>query len=211
MSKKWCETNQADQAGRPPQGHREHGLVQGQRHRPVPRARAPAERAHRLRAQRQLLGQDRRQRAGSHLHADRQPRDARRGAGVRRGRRDGAGAGAGHRAHQRQPQRPRDRRPRAAHHLPGHGPEARRAAVLQRQGQEPVQGQARAPGLLPGHRHRRHPAHRDARRLAPDRADGRPRHQRLGPPSRTSACRTTSKPPRSCWPTPAIRTASRSR
>ena len=36
---------------------------------------------------------------------------------------------------------------------------------LQRQGQEPVQGQARAPGLLPGHRHRRHPAHRDARRL----------------------------------------------
>ena len=36
----------------------------------------------------------------------------------------------------------------------GHGPEARRAAVLQRERQEPVQGQARAPGLLSGHRHR---------------------------------------------------------
>ena len=73
----------------------------------------------------------------------------------------------------------RDRRRRAAHHLPGHGPEARRAAVLQHQGQEPVQGQARAPGVLPGDRHQRHPAHRDARRLAPDGAAGRPRHQRL--------------------------------
>ena len=33
--------------------------------------------------------------------------------------------------------------PRAADHLPRHGPEARRAAVLQREGQEPVQGQVR--------------------------------------------------------------------
>jgi peptide/nickel transport system substrate-binding protein len=31
----------------------------------------------------------------------------------------------------------------------------------------------------------------------------------FGPPSRTSACPTTSKPPRSCWPKPATRTASR--
>ena len=62
-------------------------------------------------------------------------------------------------------------RPRAARDLPGHGPEARRTAVLQRQGQEPVQGQARAPGVLPGHRHRRHQAHRDARRRHADRRD----------------------------------------
>ena len=47
-----------------------------------------------------------------------------RGPGVRRDRCDGAGAGAGHRAHQREPQRPRDRRPRVAHHLPRHGSEA---------------------------------------------------------------------------------------
>ena len=36
MSKKWCEENKAEQPGRPPQGHREHRVLQGQRHRPVP-------------------------------------------------------------------------------------------------------------------------------------------------------------------------------
>ena len=89
-----------DAAGRPAQGHRERRLVPCQRHRPVPRARAPAERAHDVRAQRQLLGQDRRQRGRGHLQRDRQRRDSRGRAAVRRGRRDGAGAGAGHRPHQ---------------------------------------------------------------------------------------------------------------
>ena len=64
---------------------------------------------------------------------------------------------------------------RAAHHLPRHGPEARRAAVLQRQGQEPVQGQARAPGVLPGDRHRGDQVARDARRRDADRPDDRRR------------------------------------
>ena len=44
---------------------------------------------------------------------------------------------------------------REPHRLHRHGPEARRAAVLERQGQEPVQGQARAAGAVPGDRHRR--------------------------------------------------------
>jgi peptide/nickel transport system substrate-binding protein len=44
---------------------------------------------------------------------------------VGRGRCDGARAGAGHRPRQRRRQYPRGHRPRAAHHLPRHGPEAR--------------------------------------------------------------------------------------
>jgi hypothetical protein len=75
----------------------------GQRHRPVPPARAPAQRAHRVRAQRRLLGQDRGQRHRGHLHPHRQRRHARGRAAVGRSGRDGAGAGAGHRARQRQP------------------------------------------------------------------------------------------------------------
>jgi peptide/nickel transport system substrate-binding protein len=51
MSKKWCEDNKARSTGGPPQGHRERRLVPRQRHRPVPPARAPAQRAHHLCAQ----------------------------------------------------------------------------------------------------------------------------------------------------------------
>jgi peptide/nickel transport system substrate-binding protein len=84
---------------------------------------------------------------------------------------DGAGSGAGRGPHQGRAQPQGAAGSRTARDLPGHGPEARRAAVLQRQGQEPVQGQARAPGVLPGDRHRGHQAQRDARRRHADRRD----------------------------------------
>ena len=103
MSKKWCEENKAERAGRPPQGHREHRQLQGQRHRAVPPEGAPAVGAHGAGAQLQLLGQGRGQRRRGRLHADRQRRDARRRAAVGRDRRDGAGAAAGRRAHQGAP------------------------------------------------------------------------------------------------------------
>jgi peptide/nickel transport system substrate-binding protein len=51
--------------------------------------------------------------------------------------------------------------------------------------------------------------HGDARRLQPHGADGGPGHQRLHA-DRTSACRMTRTPPRSCWPTPATPTALKS-
>ena len=113
------------------------------------------------------------------VHADRQRRDPGRGAAVGRDRRDGAGAAAGHRAHQGQPEPQRAAGAGAAHHLPRHGPEARRTAQQQRQGQEPVQGQARAPGLLPGDRRGDDQGARDARRGLADRPDDRPRGARL--------------------------------
>ena len=175
MSKKWCEENQRHAAGRQAQGRREHGVVQGQRHRPVPPALARAEHPHHAAAQPDLLGQDRRQRPGSGLHADRQPVDARGRAAVGRDRHDGAGAGAGRRAHQRQPGPQGDAGARAAHDLPRHGPVAQRTAVLERQGQEPVQGQAGAPGVLPGDRRQRDPEVGDARRVRADRPDDRAR------------------------------------
>ena len=73
MSKKWCETNQATVPVDRPEGGGEHGIVQGQWHRALPCARAPAQRAHRVHAQRLLLGQDRRQcdRGGVHPHRQR--------------------------------------------------------------------------------------------------------------------------------------------
>ena len=86
--------------GRPPQGHREHRQLQGQRHRPVPPEGAPALGADRAGEELQLVGQAREQRRRDRVHADRQRRDPRRGAAVRRDRRDGAGAAAGRRAHQ---------------------------------------------------------------------------------------------------------------
>ena len=77
MSKKWCEENKAESAGRPAQGHREHGLVQGQRHRAVPPEGAPAVGAHRARAQLRLLGQGR--------HATSTKSSSRRSAAMPRG------------------------------------------------------------------------------------------------------------------------------
>ncbi|MCY1544669.1 hypothetical protein D9M68_805680 [compost metagenome] len=165
--------------GGPPQGHRERGFVPRQRHRAVPPARAPAQYQDQLRAQRQLLGQDRRQRGERGVHAGRQRFHPRGGLALGPGGRNRTGATARRRAHQRQRQEQGDARPRAAHHFPGYGPEARRAAVLERQGQEPVQGQACAPGFLPGDRHQRHPAHRHARCVQAHRAPGGPWHQRL--------------------------------
>ena len=70
-------------AGRPPQGHREHGQLQGQRHRPVPPEGAPALGAHGARAQLQLPQQDREQRRRDRLHADRQRRHPRGRAACR--------------------------------------------------------------------------------------------------------------------------------
>ena len=115
--------------GRSSQGRREHGLVQGQRHRAVPAQGAPAVDAHRDRAQLRLLGQGRRQRRRSRVHADRQRRDARRGAAVGRNRCHGAGAAAGRRAREVGRQVHGAAGAGAAHHLPRHGPEARRTAV----------------------------------------------------------------------------------
>ena len=100
MSKKWCEDEQGRAPGRPPQGHREHRQLQGQRHRPVPAQGAPALGAHRAGQELQLVGQGREQRRRGRVHADRQRRHPRRGAAFRRDRRDGAGAAAGRRAHQ---------------------------------------------------------------------------------------------------------------
>jgi len=80
---------------------------------------------------------------------DLQRPDPRGRLAVGRDRHHGAGACTGRAAHQHQPQHPRLGGARAAHHLFGHGPAARRAAVFEREGQKPLQGQARAPGLLP--------------------------------------------------------------
>ena len=82
----------------------------------------------------------------------------------------------------------------------------------QRQGQEPVQGQARAPGVLPGDRRSRRSRRRVMRGAAtPTGADGRrrgvsgfQRRHEQAPAVRPRGAR------RSCWPKPAIRTASKS-
>ena len=73
-----------------------------------------------------------------------------------------------------EPERPGAEGAGTAHHLPRHGPVARRAAVLQRQGQEPIQGHARPPGLLQGDRHRADQDARDARAVDAVGAHGRP-------------------------------------
>ena len=100
-------------------------------------------------------------------------------------------------------------RPRAAHDLPRLRPDPRRAAVLEREGQEPVQGQARARGLLQGDRHRDHQVPRHARPVHAVGADDRAGALQLR--ARISCVRnTTSTEPRSSWPMPATRTASRS-
>ena len=128
----------------------------------------------------------------------------------RRDRHDGARAAAGRAAHCDAIPPEGAAGAGAAHDLPGHGPEARRAAVLQREGQEPVQGLARAPGVLPGHRHRSHPHADHARRRHADRPDGCPEGATGSRRNSTSACPTTWRAPRSCSPRPAIRTASKS-
>ena len=101
MSKKWCEENKAVQPVDRRKGIENTASFQANGTGPFRlRTREPNVRTT-MRAQLQLLGQDRRQRRGGDLHADRQRRDARRRAAVGRDRRDGAGAGAGRRAHQR--------------------------------------------------------------------------------------------------------------
>ena len=195
--------------GRPPQGDREHGQLQGERHRPVPAQGAPAVGAHRAGQELQLVGQVGRQRRRDRVHADRQRRHPRRGAPFRRDRCHGAGAAAGRRAHQ-VGRHQRAAGPGAAHDLPRHGPEARRAAVQQRQGQEPVQGRSRPPRLLSGDRRRDDQGARHARRGAAHRPDGRLGGARLSGRHEQAAVRTTPKRRRSCSPMPATRTASRS-
>ena len=130
MSKKWCEDNKADDAGRPPQGHREH------RHRSRPTAPARIRLRERQPSVRTVLVRNGNYWGKIDGNVDEviftpigNDADARRGAAVGRDRRDGAGAAAGHRAHQAGRQRHGAAGPRAAHHLPRHGPEARRAAV----------------------------------------------------------------------------------
>ena len=90
-------------SGRSPQGHREHGQLQVERHRTVPPEGAPAVGAHGARQELQLVGQVGEQPRRGRVHADRQRRDARRGAALGRDRPDGAGAAAGRRAHQGRP------------------------------------------------------------------------------------------------------------
>ena len=65
-------------SGRPAQGHREHGQLQGQRYRSVPSEGAPALGSHRAGQELQLVGQGGKQRRRNRLHAHRQRRDARR-------------------------------------------------------------------------------------------------------------------------------------
>ena len=76
-----------------------------------------------------------------------------------------------------------------SHHLPRHGPGARRTAVFQRQGQEPVQGHPRPRGLLQGDRRRADQEPRDARPLDALGADDRAaivRRSRRTSPGRNS-------------------------
>ena len=182
MSKKWCEDNKAERPVDRRKGVENTASFKANGTGPYRlKERQPSTRTVIVRNF-CLLGQDRGQRRRGRLHADRQRCHARGCAAVGRDRRDGAGAAAGRRAGQGGGQVQCAAGPRAAHHLPRHGPEARRTAVLQREGQEPVQGQARAPGLLPGHRHRGDQVARDAQCRHADRADGRPR--RAGIPAR---------------------------
>ena len=140
MSKSWCEKNNADAAGGYPQGHRELRQHARERYRSLHAQVAPTRRAHGAGTQSRLVGQAGAQPHRGDIPAHRQRSHARRGAHFRRDRHDGAGAAAGRAAPAGRPQVEGAARPRAAHDLPRHGSETRRAAVLQREGQEPVQG-----------------------------------------------------------------------
>ena len=102
------------------------------------------------------------------------------------------------------------RRPRGAHDLHRAGPVQPRAEVQRRQGQEPVQGQARARGAEPSPSTARRSS---ATPCAACRSRPASWSRRASTATRrTSTCppRRTPSAPRSCWPTPATRTASSS-
>ena len=144
---------------------RELRRAQRQRHRPLHAGEPRAGHQDDLQAQPELLGQGRRQRPGSRLHADQQRRDPAGGAGLGRGRfrpRPGAARHPAAAQHRRREGRRRAGEPGRLHR---HGPGPRRIALQQRQGQEPVQGRARPPRAVPGDRHR------DAEEQAHERAE----------------------------------------
>jgi peptide/nickel transport system substrate-binding protein len=92
MSKKWCETNQATVPVDRRKGVENTASFKANGTGSLPCARAPAQRAHRVHAQRLLLGQDRRQRDRGGVHPHRQRCHPRGGACSRASGRDGAGA-----------------------------------------------------------------------------------------------------------------------
>ncbi|CAA9266326.1 MAG: ABC transporter, substrate-binding protein (cluster 5, nickel/peptides/opines), partial [uncultured Acetobacteraceae bacterium] len=140
-----------------------------------PRARPP----HGAGAEPGLVGQAHAQPPARRVHHHRQRRDARGGAALGRDRlrlhRSAAGRGP-HPPHAGDAGAPGAG---TADHLPRHGPDAAAAPQERRARQEPVPGRAGAPRLQHGDRHAGHPAHRDARPVAPDRADLGPRRERL--------------------------------
>jgi peptide/nickel transport system substrate-binding protein len=152
--------------------------------------------------------QARAQSQGDHLHADRLRCHPRRGAAVRRGRRHRAGADPGHRARQWISQRPGADRAGAAHHLPRHGPDPRRAAVPTSRARIRSRTSASA----------RPSTRRSTSRLIKSRVMrglSTPSALMIAPelfPSSPAFRGRNSTPtaPRSCWPRPAIPTVSKS-
>jgi hypothetical protein len=77
-------------------------------------------------------------------------------------------------------------------------------------GKNPFKDKRVTSGLLSGDRCQRDPEGGDARRQRADGPDDRARHQGLSGGSEQAPAVMTRRRRRSCWPTPAIRKASRS-
>ena len=169
------EAQRAEAPGLQEQG-RDLRLAQRQRHRPLHPAEPRGRREDGRGAQLQLVGQARGQRGRDRLPADQAGFHAPRGPPHRRDRLRARSAAAGHRPAQAGSEDQGGRGQREPHHLPRHGPVARRAPLLEREGQEPLQGQARARGLPAGDRRERHQDAGDARaRRSRRRSCTRPR------------------------------------